>query len=211
MAGERRTSGASPNFFDRLLDSPDERDRLRASHRRIKRADLTARARDAPADRAGNRAAGVAPPRAPRPAAPSRARTFPATDAGRTARHRCHQSCRHPEQPRQRRPDRTPPRPSDRRRAIIELSPNGEQLLADLDRALLEIDDEVFAPLTLTERQDAQRPARPSRRIHRHRLHPASGRNLLARGFRRGCRVPVHVVQPGSTSYGTPVQRLGRH
>jgi DNA-binding MarR family transcriptional regulator len=42
---------------------------------------------------------------------------------------------------------------SDRRRAIIGLSPNGERLLAELDRALLEIDDEVFAPLTLTERQ----------------------------------------------------------
>jgi DNA-binding MarR family transcriptional regulator len=42
---------------------------------------------------------------------------------------------------------------TDRRRAIIELSPSGERLLADLDRALLEIDDEVFAPLTLTERQ----------------------------------------------------------
>jgi len=42
---------------------------------------------------------------------------------------------------------------TDRRRAIIELSPGGQRLLADLDRALLEIDDEVFAPLTLTERQ----------------------------------------------------------
>jgi DNA-binding MarR family transcriptional regulator len=42
---------------------------------------------------------------------------------------------------------------TDRRRAIIELSPSGQRLLADLDRALLEIDDEVFAPLTLTERQ----------------------------------------------------------
>jgi DNA-binding MarR family transcriptional regulator len=42
---------------------------------------------------------------------------------------------------------------TDRRRAIIELSPSGQRLLADLDRALLGIDDEVFAPLTLTERQ----------------------------------------------------------
>ena len=42
---------------------------------------------------------------------------------------------------------------SDRRRAIIALSPNGERLLANLDRALDEIDDEVFAPLTSTERQ----------------------------------------------------------
>ena len=36
--------------------------------------------------------------------------------------------------------------------AIIELSPDGERLLADLDRALREIDDAVFAPLTTTER-----------------------------------------------------------
>ncbi len=48
----------------------------------------------------------------------------------------------------ERRRDRT-----DRRRAIIELSPSGAQLLADLDRALLEIDAEVFAPLTITERR----------------------------------------------------------
>ena len=41
---------------------------------------------------------------------------------------------------------------TDRRRAIIELAPRGERLLADLDRALREIDDEVFAPLTPTER-----------------------------------------------------------
>ena len=42
---------------------------------------------------------------------------------------------------------------SDRRRAIIDLSRRGEQLLADLDRALREIDDEVFAPLTTQERE----------------------------------------------------------
>lgn len=42
---------------------------------------------------------------------------------------------------------------ADRRRAIIELSPAGERRLADLDRALLEIDDEVFAALTVAERQ----------------------------------------------------------
>ena len=34
---------------------------------------------------------------------------------------------------------------ADRRRAIIALSERGEQLLADLDRALRQIDDEVFA------------------------------------------------------------------
>jgi DNA-binding MarR family transcriptional regulator len=48
----------------------------------------------------------------------------------------------------ERRRDRT-----DRRRAIIALSPNGERLLANLDRALDEIDDKVFAQLTTTERQ----------------------------------------------------------
>jgi DNA-binding MarR family transcriptional regulator len=42
---------------------------------------------------------------------------------------------------------------TDRRRAIIQLSPKGERLLADLDRALREIDDEVFAPLTIVERE----------------------------------------------------------
>jgi DNA-binding MarR family transcriptional regulator len=42
---------------------------------------------------------------------------------------------------------------ADRRRAIIALSPRGEQLLADLDRALLHVDDEVLAPLTPAERE----------------------------------------------------------
>ena len=42
---------------------------------------------------------------------------------------------------------------ADRRRAIIELSSQGEQLLADLDRALRQIDDEVFATLTSSERE----------------------------------------------------------
>src|ERR1700730_1168476 len=37
---------------------------------------------------------------------------------------------------------------ADRRRAIIVLSKQGDQLLADLDRALREIDDEVFATFT---------------------------------------------------------------
>jgi DNA-binding MarR family transcriptional regulator len=41
---------------------------------------------------------------------------------------------------------------ADRRRAIVELSPPGEQLLADLDRALREIDDEILATLTTSER-----------------------------------------------------------
>lgn len=42
---------------------------------------------------------------------------------------------------------------ADRRRAIIALSEQGEQLLANLDRALRELDDEIFAPLTHAERQ----------------------------------------------------------
>ncbi|HEV3124612.1 MAG TPA: MarR family transcriptional regulator [Candidatus Dormibacteraeota bacterium] len=41
---------------------------------------------------------------------------------------------------------------ADRRRAIIELSDLGEQLLADLDRALDQVDDEILAPLTPAER-----------------------------------------------------------
>jgi DNA-binding MarR family transcriptional regulator len=47
-----------------------------------------------------------------------------------------------------RRRDRT-----DRRRAIIELSQKGEQLLADLDRALHKIDDEILATLTGPQRE----------------------------------------------------------
>jgi len=42
---------------------------------------------------------------------------------------------------------------ADRRRAIIALSAKGEQLLADLDRALREVDDEILAPLTPAERE----------------------------------------------------------
>ena len=42
---------------------------------------------------------------------------------------------------------------ADRRRAIIELSPRGEQLLAELDRALRHIDDEILATLTSSERE----------------------------------------------------------
>ncbi len=41
---------------------------------------------------------------------------------------------------------------ADRRRAIIALSAHGEQLLADLDRALADIDDHVFAALTRADR-----------------------------------------------------------
>jgi DNA-binding MarR family transcriptional regulator len=41
---------------------------------------------------------------------------------------------------------------ADRRRAIIELSPQGARLLADLDRAFREIDDEVLATMTASER-----------------------------------------------------------
>jgi DNA-binding MarR family transcriptional regulator len=48
----------------------------------------------------------------------------------------------------QRRRDR-----ADRRRAIIELSAKGEHVLAELDRALREIDDEVLATLTGPQRE----------------------------------------------------------
>ena len=41
---------------------------------------------------------------------------------------------------------------ADRRRAIIALSRRGEQLLADLDRALRQVDEQVLAPLTRAER-----------------------------------------------------------
>jgi DNA-binding MarR family transcriptional regulator len=42
---------------------------------------------------------------------------------------------------------------ADRRRAIIALSKQGDQLLADLDRGLRQIDDEVFATFTSSERE----------------------------------------------------------
>jgi DNA-binding MarR family transcriptional regulator len=42
---------------------------------------------------------------------------------------------------------------ADRRRAIIELSPKGEKLLADLDRAFRQIDDEILASLSDAERE----------------------------------------------------------
>jgi DNA-binding MarR family transcriptional regulator len=42
---------------------------------------------------------------------------------------------------------------ADRRRAIIALSRQGDDLLADLDRALREIDDDVLATLTTAERE----------------------------------------------------------
>ncbi len=42
---------------------------------------------------------------------------------------------------------------ADRRRAIIELAPPGERLLADLDRAFRQIDDEILATLTSSERE----------------------------------------------------------
>jgi DNA-binding MarR family transcriptional regulator len=41
---------------------------------------------------------------------------------------------------------------ADRRRAIIALSTQGDQLLAGLDRALRRIDDDVLATLTRSER-----------------------------------------------------------
>jgi len=42
---------------------------------------------------------------------------------------------------------------ADRRRAIITISPRGERLLADLDRALGQLDNEILAPLTHAERE----------------------------------------------------------
>src|SRR5216683_3121458 len=46
---------------------------------------------------------------------------------------------------------------ADRRRAIIELSTKGEQVLAKLDRALREIDDEMLATLTASQREALSR------------------------------------------------------
>jgi hypothetical protein len=42
---------------------------------------------------------------------------------------------------------------SDRRRAIIELSAQAEHVLAELDRALRQIDDEILATLTGSQRE----------------------------------------------------------
>ena len=42
---------------------------------------------------------------------------------------------------------------ADRRRAIIELSAKGEQRLAEIDRALRQVDDQLLAPLSPAERQ----------------------------------------------------------
>jgi DNA-binding MarR family transcriptional regulator len=42
---------------------------------------------------------------------------------------------------------------ADRRRAIIALSKQGDRLLADLDRALRQIDEDIFATLTSSERE----------------------------------------------------------
>jgi DNA-binding MarR family transcriptional regulator len=42
---------------------------------------------------------------------------------------------------------------ADRRRAIIELTAKGEAVLAELDRALHEIDDEILSALTGAERE----------------------------------------------------------
>ena len=41
---------------------------------------------------------------------------------------------------------------ADRRRGIIELSPEGERMLLEVDRALAEVDDEVLAALSADER-----------------------------------------------------------
>ncbi len=42
---------------------------------------------------------------------------------------------------------------SDRRRAIVALAAPGERLLAEVDRAFRQVDDEILAGLPLTERQ----------------------------------------------------------
>jgi DNA-binding MarR family transcriptional regulator len=42
---------------------------------------------------------------------------------------------------------------SDRRRAIVALAAPGEQLLAEVDRAFRQVDDEILAGLAPTERQ----------------------------------------------------------
>ena len=42
---------------------------------------------------------------------------------------------------------------ADRRRAIIAISPQGDRVLADLDKALHALDDEILATLTPAERQ----------------------------------------------------------
>jgi DNA-binding MarR family transcriptional regulator len=42
---------------------------------------------------------------------------------------------------------------SDRRRAIVALAAPGERVLSDLDRAFRQVDNEILAGLTLTERQ----------------------------------------------------------
>ncbi len=41
---------------------------------------------------------------------------------------------------------------ADRRRGIIELSPEGERMLLAVDRALEQVDDEILAPLSAEER-----------------------------------------------------------
>ncbi len=41
---------------------------------------------------------------------------------------------------------------ADRRRGIIELSPDGERMLLEVDRALAEVDDEVLMALSAEER-----------------------------------------------------------
>jgi DNA-binding MarR family transcriptional regulator len=41
---------------------------------------------------------------------------------------------------------------ADRRRGIIELSPDGERMLLEVDRALEEVDDEILAALSADER-----------------------------------------------------------
>ncbi len=40
----------------------------------------------------------------------------------------------------------------DRRRAIVELSPHGERALAEIDRALQTVEDEMLTSLDMTER-----------------------------------------------------------
>jgi len=68
---------------------------------------------------------------------------------------------------------------ADRRRAIIELSTKGEQVLAKLDRALREIDDEMLATLTASQREALSGLLAQAGGEHPRRLRPAQRRRLL--------------------------------
>jgi len=68
---------------------------------------------------------------------------------------------------------------ADRRRAIIELSTKGEQVLAKLDRALGEIDDEMLATLTASQREALSGLLAQAVENNPRRLLPAQRRGLL--------------------------------